>query len=322
MRRCINQGLVGGEGFAVDASLIRADANRQNGVEGEKGLPPEAASRAIDEYLAVLDDAAFGAATDIVPKFISPADPAARWTGAHGGQAFFAYSTNYLIDIENAIIVDVEPTAAIRQAEVLAAKRMIERTAKSFALRPSKLLGDSAYGSAEMLSWLVDEQGIEPHVTVFDKSARKDGTFSREDFSFDPTRDVYICPGGKTLITTGTRVNDGDTLLYRSSKADCDACALRPRCCPNTPARKVPRSIHEHARDRAREIARSWAGRTSRRLRKKVEMLFAHLKRILKLDRLRLRGPNGAHDEFLLAATAQNLRKLAKLIPMPQPKPA
>ena len=199
---------------------------------------------------------------------------------------------------------------------------MIERAAKSFALHPSKLLGDSAYGSAEMLSWLVDEQGIEPHVTVFDKSARKDGTFSREDFSYDQAKDVYICPGGKTLSTTGTRVNDGDTLLYRASKADCDACALRPRCCPNTPARKVPRSIHEHARDRAREIARSWQGRTSRRLRKKVEMLFAHLKRILKLDRLRLRGPNGAHDEFLLAATAQNLRKLAKLIPMPQPKPA
>src|ERR1700739_1369529 len=144
LRRCIDQGLVGGESFAVDDSLIKADADRQNGIEGEKGLPPEAAGRAIDEYLAVLDDAAFGAATEIVPKFISPADPAARWTGAHAGQAFFAYSTNYLIDVENAIIVDVEPTAAIRQAEVLAAKRMIERTAKNFALRPSRLLGDSA----------------------------------------------------------------------------------------------------------------------------------------------------------------------------------
>ena len=225
LRRCIDEGLVGGEGFAVDASLIKADANRQNGVEGEKGLPPQAASRAVDEYLAVLDDAAFGAATEIVPKFISPADPAARWTGAHGGQAFFAYSTNYLIDVENAIIVDVEPTTAIRQAEVLAAKRMIERTAKNFALHPSRLLGDSAYGSADMLSWLVDEHGIEPHVTVFDKSARKDGTFAREDFSYDPAGDVYICPGGKTLTTTGTRVNDGETILYRASKADCDACA-------------------------------------------------------------------------------------------------
>ena len=289
---------------------------------GHQRVEQAALSHAVDEYLAVLDDAAFGAATESVPKFISPADPAARWTGAHGGQAFFAYSTNYLIDVENAIIVDVEPTTAIRQAEVLAAKRMIERTAKNFALHPSRLLGDSAYGSADMLGWLVDQHGIEPHLTVFDKSACKDSTFAREDFNYDPVGDVYLCPGGKTLTTTGTRVNDGETLLYRASKADCDACALRPHCCPNTPARKVPRSIHERARDMARAIAKSCEGRTSRRLRKKVEMLFAHLKRILKLDRLRLRGPKGAHDEFVLAATAQNLRKLAKLVPMPQPKPA
>src|SRR5262252_379421 len=110
LRRCVREGLVGGEAFAVDASLIRADANRQRGIEGEKGLPPEVAGRAIDEYLDVLDDAAFGAATDVTPKFISPSDPAARWTGAHGGQAFFGYSTNYLIDVDNAIIVDVEAT--------------------------------------------------------------------------------------------------------------------------------------------------------------------------------------------------------------------
>ena len=134
LRRCIREGLVGGEGFAVDASLIKADANRQKGNEGEKGLPSEALGRAVDEYLAVLDDAAFGTATEVRPKFFSPADPAARWTGAHGGQAFFAYSTNYLVDVEHAIIVDVEATTAIRQAEVLAAKRMIERSMDRFGL--------------------------------------------------------------------------------------------------------------------------------------------------------------------------------------------
>jgi transposase len=320
--RCVREGLVGGEAFAVDASLIKADANRQNGIEGEKGLPSGATGRAVEEYLAVLDDAAFGAATDVVPKFVSPTDPAARWTGAHGGQAFFAYSTNYLIDVDHAIIVDVEATTAIRQAEVLAAKRMIERSMERFDLYPARLLGDSAYGSAEMLGWLVYQHGIEPHVTVFDKSARLDGTFSRDDFTYDHVGDVYYCPGGKILTTTSTRVNDDTTLLYRASKRDCAGCALKPRCCPNSPARKVPRSIHEGARDMARVIARSWEGQVSRRLRKKIEMLFAHLKRILKLDRLRLRGPTGAPDEFLLAATAQNLRKLAKLIPVPSLKPA
>jgi hypothetical protein len=99
-------------------------------------------------------------------------------------------------------------------------------------------------------------------------------------------------------------------------------CPLKPRCCPNTPARKVPRSIHEGARDLARDIAKTEAYQISRYQRKRVEMLFAHLKRILKLDRLRLRGPNGARDEFHLAATAQNLRKLAKLSPLAMPIPA
>ena len=187
LQRCIREGLVGGEAFAIDASLIKADANGQNGIEGEKGLPPEATGRAVKEYMAVLDDEAFGAATEVVPKFVSPADPAARWTGAHGGQAFFAYSTNYLIDVDNGIIVDVEATTAIRQAEVLAAKRMIERSIDRFDLYPARLLGDSAYGSAEMLGWLVYEQGIEPHVTVFDKSTRQDGTFSRDDFTMSAT---------------------------------------------------------------------------------------------------------------------------------------
>jgi hypothetical protein len=318
----MEEGLVGGEGFAVDGSLIRADANRQSGIEGDQWVPLEKTSRAVEEYLAVLDDAAFGAATPVTPKFISPADPAARWTGANGGLAFFAYSANYLVDLDNAVIVDVEATTAIRQAEVTAAKRMIDRTADRFDLYPARLAGDSGYGSAEMLGWLVHEKGIEPHVTVFDKSARKDGTFSRQDFTYDHEGDVYLCPGGKMLTCKGTLVNDGATLLYRASKYDCDVCPLKPRCCPKAPARKVPRSIYEGARDMARAIAKTEEGLTSRRQRKKIEMLFAHLKRILRLDRLRLRGPNGARDEFHLAATAQNLRKLAKLIPMPLPEPA
>src|ERR1700722_7534317 len=180
LQRCIEEGLVGGAGFAVDASLIQADASDRNRIEGTAGLPQEAAGRAVEEYLAVLDDAAFGAASEGTPKFIAPCDPATRWRAAPRGPAFFAYSTNYLIDVDNAIIVDVAATTAIRQAEVTAAKRMIERSLNRFDLYPARLLGDSAYGSAEMLGWLVYEHGIEPHVTVFDKSTRQDGTFSRD----------------------------------------------------------------------------------------------------------------------------------------------
>jgi transposase len=324
LQRCLEEGLVGGEGFAVDASLIRADVSERTRIYGSAGLPPDAVSRAVDEYLAVLDDAAFGAASKLTPKFIAPADPAARWISMRGGPAFFAYSANYLIDVDNAIIVDVEATTAIRQAEVLAAQRMVERSLEGFDLYPEKLIGDTGYGNAEMLDWLVNECGIEPHIPVWDKSQRTDGTFSRDDFTYDHTSDTYRCPGGKTLqryrrrfTTPRTGVLKDNSMRYRASKRDCETCPLKPRCCPNTPARKVPRSIHEGARDLARDIAKTEAYQISRYQRKKVEMLFAHLKRILRLDRLRLRGPNGARDEFHLAATAQNLRKLAKLIPAP-----
>src|SRR2546423_815931 len=108
VRRCLAEGLVGRKGSAVEASMIRADATRQRGGRGGGWGAPETASHAVREYLAVLDDAAFGAATPVVPKFISHADPAARWTGANGGLAFFAYCTNYLIDLKCAVIVDVE----------------------------------------------------------------------------------------------------------------------------------------------------------------------------------------------------------------------
>ena len=111
--------------------------------------------------------------------------------------------------------------------------------------------------------------------------------------------------------------------MKRISNADCDLCALKAQCCPKDPQRKILRSIHEGARDMARDIAKTEDYKISCKLRKKVEMLFAHLKRILRLGRLRLRGPCGAKDEFHLAATAQNLRNLAKLIPMPEaPQPA
>jgi transposase len=315
--RCIVEGLVGGEGFAVDASLIEADANRQRSVTGADWKAPEAASRSVREYLAVLDENTWGAATDVQPKFISQSDPAAQWTAAKDGPAIFAYSDNYLIDLRSAVILDVEASRSVRQAEVGAAKIMIERTAQRFDLKPDRLAADTAYGSAEMLNWLAEERKIAPHVPVIDKSVRHDGTFARADFRYDKAANAYACPGGKSLTTTGTLVNDGATLLYRGSTVDCGQCQLKARCCPNTPARKIPRSLYEGARDFARSLADTPAFEQSHRERKKVEMLFAHLKRILRLDRLRLRGPRGARTEFLLAATAQNLRKLAKLIPVP-----
>jgi transposase len=318
---CITAGLVGGEGFAVDASLIVADANKQRsipGAEWNKERAAKDASRAVKEYLATLDDAAFGAASEVTPKFVSPSDPAAQWTGAMRGPAFFAYADNYLVDVKFGVIVDVEATRAIRQAEVGAAKTMIGRTEERFGLKPERLAADTAYGSAATLNWIVNEKSIAPHIPVIEKSKREDGSLSREDFTFDKDRNVYVCPQGKLLHTTG-RIHDSDVLLYRARTSDCGPCPLKPKCCPKAPERKIPRSIHEDARDAARALVDTEAFEQSRRDRKRVEILFAHLKRILRLGRLRLRGPRGAQDEFTLAAIAQNLRRLAKLVARPPP---
>jgi hypothetical protein len=306
----------------VDASLIVADANKQRSTPGSqwnRELDAQAVSRAAKDYLATLDDAAFGAASDVRPKFISPSDPAAQWTGAMRGPAFFAYSNNYLIDVKFGIIMDVKASRAIRQAEVGAAKTMIERTEQRFDIKPKRLAADTAYGSGANLNWLVNEAKIAPHIPVVDKSKREDGTFSREDFRFDQEQNIYICPAGKVLTTTGRLFNDGETLYYRAKARDCRSCVLKAQCCPKLPMRRIQRSIYEEARDVARGLAKTEAFERSRHDRKRVEMLFAHLKRILRLGRLRLRGPRGAQFEFTLAAIAQNLRRLAKLVARPPP---
>ncbi|WP_324753161.1 IS1182 family transposase [Roseovarius sp. Pro17] len=327
LQRCMDEGLVGGHSFGVDASLIPANANQTRGVDSKEGLPSDLTSRAVGEYLVTLDDVAFGASTTAIPKYISPVDPAARWTGADGGAAYFAYSNNYLVDLDNAVIVDVEPTAPIRPAEARAARDMIDRVQDRFGIKPDKLVGDTDYGSAEMLGWLVEDRKIAPHIPVWDKSRRTDGTFSRIDFAYDAAADNYTCPAGNTLEKSrrkfskprSANVSKDGLIRYRARKLDCDACALKAQCCPTQPARKVLRSVHEAARDVARDIRKTDAYMISFMQRRKVEMLFAHLKRYIGLRMMRLRGPKGATEQFQLAATAQNLCKLAKLVPATVP---
>lgn len=182
------------------------------------------------------------------------------------------------------MIVDVETTAPIRQAEVNAALDMVYRVQESFGLWPERFVGDGAYGNAEILGWLVHEKGIEPHVPVLDKAWRTDGTFSRADFTFYADGDHYQCPGKKELLphrrsfqTIRPRIKDDETVQYRARKSDCDACPLKQKCCPNTPARKITRSIHEGARELARDIAKTDAFVASRRARRTKSRCCSHI---------------------------------------------
>jgi len=320
---CIVKGLVGGEAFSVDASLIKADVNPAKRVPGDAPIAwPERdkASRAVRDYLSALDrenTEALTAGRKRKPRMaISLTDPEAVWIAYRKIRSIFAYHANYLIDNKLGIIVDAEGNRANRIDENQACVDMVERVAQRFGIKPNSLAADTAYGNARTLKTLV-EHGIEPHIPVIDKSARNDGTFSRAEFQYDQVRDLYICPGGKELTTSGT-AHDGTTYKYLAKRRDCEICPLKPKCTKGK-ERRLARDVDEPIRDFVRALAGTPAFKHSRDQRKKVEMAFAHMKRIFKLDRLRLRGLSGARDEILLTATAQNLRKLARYVTRPPP---
>jgi len=313
-------GLIKGEGFAVDASVMEANASRYHGKAPEDlaWTDKQRQARAVAEYLAALDEVAEPNPDRKPPKVISPSDPSSAWTAKANKRVQFGYGLNYLIDIENAVIVDVEATPARTYDEVEATKTMIDRTEQCFDLKPKRLAADTAYGTGRFLGWLVKNKKITPHIPVRDKSDRDDDTFSRSDFHWDKRRGHYICPNGKVLRTSGT-VHSGRTLLYRASKLDCDVCPFKAKCCPKEPARKVPRDLHEDARDVARRKMDTKAFLKSRDQRKRVEMRFAHLKTHHGFERMRLRGLSGARYEFHLAAIVQNLKTLALRLIRPPP---
>ena len=238
--RCMEEGLVGGQGFAIDASLISADVQRQNSSNSEDRAARVAdiddAPRAVQEYLDTLDDEAFGAATTTNPKFNAHADPASQWTAARKGPGFFAYSTNYLIDTDHSIIVDVDASRSNRTAEVGAMRKMIDRTEERFGLKPDWIAADTAYGSSKNLVWLALKRQILPFIPVFDKGERTDRTFSRSDFTWDDENDRYICPGGKEMKHTRRTYSDParnapewKARKYRALKSDCIDCSLKAK---------------------------------------------------------------------------------------------
>lgn len=312
--RCAAAGLVAGRELAVDGSTIQADASWEKKLPGATAADElrarDAVSRPVAEYLAALD-AALPPEPDepapVEPTHVSPTDPQAAFT-RKGGFAHYAYAINPLLDLDTDCILDVETTPARFSLEVAATRTLLTRAKTMLDVTPTSLAADKAYGSGPLLGWLVD-RGITPYVPVIDRTRQRDGFFDRSVFRYDREADAYRCPADKPLGYIGT-VQANQVRRYRSRASDCAGCALKPQC-TTARQRAVTRLVDEDARDQVRALANTDGYIRARRRRKRIERVFGHLKRNLKLRTLKLRGLKGAAEEFTMAAAAYNLQLLA-----------
>jgi transposase len=316
VEQCRQAGLVPGEGFAVDGSFVHGDARRDRRVQSVDALREGATSaRPVREYLQALDGG--NPAHEGGAKYLSPTDPAAAWNTKEG-RGRFGYFTNYMIDTAHAVIVDVEATPARLAQEIKASKAMLGRIEERHGIKPERLAADKAYGTGPFLAWL-SERNITPHIPVLDRQQQTGGLLPREAFTFDAERNVFICPQGKILKHRTAREKE-KIHMYRATAGDCLMCPIRQQC-TRGPKRTLSVPFDEAVRQEVIALQNTEAFQTSRHLRKKAEMLFAHMKQHFRFTRLKLRGLSGAAEEFLLVATIQNLRRLIRLRPPDIPRP-
>ena len=303
---CCLAGLVTSEGFAVNGSLISSDAARTRRVEvWTRSANGTAAGLCANNWRHSMPAILF----ILAKPGISPTDPAAAWN-VKEGRGKFGYFNNYLIDTEHTVIVDVEATPARLSQEIVTTKAMLERVDHRHALRPEQLAAYKAYGMGPFRGWL-SQRSIVPHIPLLDRQHQTDGLLPREVFTFDPNKNHYTCPQNK-ILKSATAPADAQVQRYHAKESDCRSCPIRQQC-TRSRFRCLSVSVDEGVRQQTKALQATEPFQQSRRLRKKVDMLFAHMKQQFRFTRLRLRGLSGASEECLLMATVQNLRRLVRL---------
>jgi transposase len=312
VRRCLAAGLVEGKNLAVDGTMVGANAARQSRVPRERLQEAAQVSRTVREYLVELEQANPVSDTEMV----STTDPDAIYTTKGSGRAMMAYYDNYLIDTTSRVILGVEATPALFHQEAVAARNMLAGVAK-FGIQPESLGADKGYGSGEFLAWLL-ERGVQPHIPVIDRRHQTGGRFTRDQFRYDPAENAYYCPEGKALRYRGRQFAN-QAYTYCSTEAQCQGCPQKTLCTPGA-YRKISVNWYQPARQAVRALVGTPAYERSRRARYKIEALFAELKQRMRLERVRLRRLWNVGEQFLLAATAQNLKRLVRFLAQRPPK--
>ena len=309
--RCMEAGLVEGEHLSVDGSFLLANASRLSRIPREQ--LPEAAhvKRTVREYLADLKQENPVEEPAHQQDQVSTTDPDSTYATKGKGAAELGYFNNYLIDNRSCVILGVQATAARLSQESAAAREMITRSAERRGCFPQSVAADTTYGNGELLAWL-EERNITPYIRVKESPAPKTNLYAIEKFTYDPETNSYQCPEGKQLTYLGVNPRNRNH-IYRATRKRCRECSHKSQCTTGH-YRQLAIHIHEPARQRARERATVPAFAAAQRQRRKVEALFAELKNQIGLRRVRLRRMKHVREQFFLAATAQNLKRLARFL--------
>jgi transposase len=316
--QCIRVGLVRGEHMSVDGSFVLANANNESRIAREQLAEAAQVKGTVREYLAELEEQNGDGEPQSVHQQdkVSTTDPDATYASKGRTTAKLGYYDNYLIDNHSCVIVGVQATAARLSQESVAARDMLTRFHQQQGRYPQSLAADTTYGNGEMLNWLVERE-ITPYIRVKECPLGKSKLYGIEKFTYDPEVNRYICPQGKQLTYVGINARNR-THLYASTLKRCRDCPQKQECTRGR-TRVLQIHIHEPARQRAYEVAKTPEFARSQSQRRKVEALFSELKNQIGLRQLRLRRMRFVREQFYLAATVQNLKRLVRFL---SPKPA
>ncbi len=308
--RCVESGLVKGENMSVDGSFVQANADHHSRVPQEQLAEVAKVNRTVRQYLTELEQENPIELPVLQQEQVSTTDPDSTYA-TKGGPARLGYYNNYLVDNNSCVIVGVQATPARLSQESVAAREMIEGYRKRFGYLPQTLAADNSYGNGELLQWL-DERGIAPLIRVKESPSSATELYGINKFSYRPDDNSYLCPEGKRLTYVG--INQRNRVhLFASTPKRCRDCSQKSQCTRGK-YRTITVHVNEAARQHAYALACTPAFARAQRERRKVEALFAELKNQIGVRRLRLRRMRFIREQFYLAATAQNLKRLVRFL--------
>ena len=312
VRQCVEVGLVEGQRLSVDGSFVEANAAKESRIPREQLAEAAQFHQTVRQYLTDLEQQNPVEEPVHEQEQVSTTDPDSTYATKGGTPARMGYYNNYLVDNHSCVIVGVQATAARMSQETVAAQEMLSRFAQWQGREPESVVADATYGNGEFLQWLLD-RGITPYMRTRDSALRKNNLgYGPERFTYRPESNTYRCPAGERLNYVGLNVRNRAHAYIGSTKR-CGACAQKAQCTTGR-YKYLAIHIHESARQRARELANTPEFSKAQRQRKKVEALFAELKNQIGLRRLRLRRIKFVREQFFLAATVQNLKRLVRFL--------